>query len=436
MLIPFIMPSFLMPVVHRDTAHRKSRLFPHRASVPSLYGRSEAMTNPSTFCWCRASETCSTLSRNCCATEGFAPRQQLNTNGHVDPLHGVEELPDVVILHLSHLWREELESFIARPAERRPALILIGATHDMPVMRLAMQAGARDVLPAPPVNVRCTRSARASGSGSQAVVPARRRRKIAAFINAKGGCGATLLACNVAHMLAVESKKQTALIDLDLQFGAAPLYLDLYPKRGVAQAAENLAGLDEVALDGYFTQHASGLNVLSHAVDDPVNVGNLSAAAADQLISIAARSHDQLIIDLPRRAEPMTGAVISRAHQVVVVLQQSVTALRDAARLLQWLRGDLGVTQGSADDRPQPLRQAGGDHGRGHPEGARRRVSAGPGAQRFPVRVGVRQYRHAAADVCAQRRDHASGSRAAGAAERFVATERRAVCSHALGRVL
>lgn len=277
-------------------------------------------------------------------TEGMAARQQLNTNGHVDPLHGVEELPDVVILHLSHLWREELESFIARPAERRPALILVSATHDMPVMRLALQAGARDVLPAPPAT---SDVLQALERVAQERRPSTRHAgaKIAAFVNAKGGCGATLLACNVAHMLTVESKKRTALIDLDLQFGAAPLYLDLYPKRGVAQAAENLAGLDEVALDGYFTRHASGLNVLSHAVDDPVSIVNLPAAAADQLISIAARSHDHVIIDLPRRAEPMTGAVISRAHQVVVVLQQSVTALRDAARLLQWLRGDLGVTR-------------------------------------------------------------------------------------------
>ena len=277
-------------------------------------------------------------------TEGIAARQQLNTNGHVDPLHGVEELPDAVILHLSHLWREELESFIARPAERRPALIIISATHDVPVMRLAMQAGARDVLPAPPATSdvlqaleRVTQERKPSSRHAGA--------KIAAFINAKGGCGATLLACNVAHMLTVESKKRTALIDLDLQFGAAPLYLDLYPQRGVAQAAENLAGLDEVALDGYFTRHASGLNVLSHAVADPVNVASLPAAVADQLISVAARSHEHLIIDLPRRAEPMTAAVISHAHQVVVVLQQSVTALRDAARLLQWLRGDLGVTK-------------------------------------------------------------------------------------------
>src|SRR5687768_14198606 len=82
--------------------------------------------------------------------EAVTIREQLNANGHVDPLHGVENVPELVILHASHLWREELEAFVARAPERRPVLIVISPTMEMSVMRLAMQAGARDVLPAPP----------------------------------------------------------------------------------------------------------------------------------------------------------------------------------------------------------------------------------------------------------------------------------------------
>ena len=69
---------------------------------------------------------------------------------------------------------------------------------------------------------------------------------------------------------------------------------------------ENLDGLDELALDGYFAKHASGLDVLSHAVDDPVNAGGLSAGAAERLLEVASRSHDHLIVDLPRRPDAMT----------------------------------------------------------------------------------------------------------------------------------
>lgn len=275
--------------------------------------------------------------------EAITVREQLNTNGHVDPLHGVEDLPELVILHASQLWREELEAFIARPRERRPALIVISQTLEMSVMRLAMQAGAHDVLPAPPSKSDLAEALKRVAQERKA--PATKVvSRMSAFINAKGGCGATLIACNVAHMLSVVAKKRTMLVDFDLQFGTAPLYFDLYPKRGIAQVIENLESLDELALDGYCVRHESGLGVLSHAVDDPVGASNLLPTAAERLLQVAARNHDHVIVDLPRHASAAAASVLQRANQVVVVLQQSVSALRDAARLLQWLRNDLGMS--------------------------------------------------------------------------------------------
>lgn len=273
---------------------------------------------------------------------GASVRRQMNTNGHADPLHYVEKMPDVLVLHLSHLWREELEAVAARHLERKTALIVVGAASDVGVMRLAMQAGARDLLAEPVVKndllIALERVKRERQTQAQAA-----QGTIAAFINAQGGCGATLLACNVAHMLAAESKKRTALLDLGLQFGAAPLYLDLFPQRGIWQAMENLDGLDEVALDGYFARHASGLHVLSHGTDDRVDTRELSPVAVERLLDVALRNHDHLIVDLPRRVDGVLATVVQRAQQVVVVLQQSVTALRDASRLVQWLRAEGGV---------------------------------------------------------------------------------------------
>lgn len=272
------------------------------------------------------------------------PRRKLILNGHVDPLHAVDEMPDLLILHLSQSWREELEAIIARRPERRPALIVVGASTDANVMRLAMQAGARDLLTNPIAKAdlfdaiaHVARERPTAAHGAEGT--------IAAFINAKGGSGATLLASNVAHIMAAESKQRVALFDLDLQFGAAPLYLDLFPKRGLMQALENLGTLDEVALQGYFIRHASGLDVMSHGVEDPLMAVEPTASAIRELLDVALLSHERLIIDLPRRVDAVTTATLERANQVVLVLQQSVTALRDAARLLQWLRADLRLSK-------------------------------------------------------------------------------------------
>jgi pilus assembly protein CpaE len=276
---------------------------------------------------------------------GLTPRRQLNSNGHVDPLHGVESVPDLVVLHLSHLWREELEAVAARPAQRRPALIVVGAATDVNVMRVAMQAGARDLLPHPFAEADLLQAIERTLEERPRVAKSLAPGRISVFMNAKGGCGATMLACNVAHVLAVKSKQHTALLDLDLQFGAAPLYLDLYPKRGIAQALDNLAGLDEVALEGYFAKHPSGLNVLSHAEDEPLAAGALSKTAVNQLLDVTLRSHDHVVVDMPRYIDAVTTAVMQRANDIVLILQQSVTAIRDATRLVQWLRTDVGVAK-------------------------------------------------------------------------------------------
>lgn len=275
---------------------------------------------------------------------GLRLERKLTVNGHTDPLHEVNSLPDALILHLGETSHAELESLAGRAADRRPPLIVVGSITDATVMRLAMQAGARDLLPLPLIEAdlmaalkRIERDHRAGG--------ARPEGAITAFMNAKGGCGATLLACNVAHALVTVSNRKAALIDLDLQFGTIPLYFDLFPKRGMLQALENVTGLDEIAFNGYMVEHSSGLKILGHASEDSLPTHTVSAQHVNQLLTLAIRSNDYVVIDLPRRIDPVTALVIERAHHIVLVVQQSVATLRDATRLFTSLRRDLGISK-------------------------------------------------------------------------------------------
>jgi len=271
-------------------------------------------------------------------------QQRLATNGHVDPLHGVTSLPHVLILHLGAMWREELAAVATRPADRRPALIVLGPVQDTQIVRAAMQAGARDLLAWPLVGLDLREAVERIEVERQASI-AREHGSISAFINAKGGCGATFLACNVAHVLAVRSKRRVALIDLDLQFGTAPLYLDLFPKRGIHQALQNLDALDELALQGYMTRHASGLHVLGQSDEDPLSIQDPRPEHVQRVLELAAAAHQHVVVDLPRRLDPLAASVVTHAQHVAVVVQQSVTTLRDAGRLVRGLRAELGVSK-------------------------------------------------------------------------------------------
>lgn len=274
---------------------------------------------------------------------GVQIERKLVVNGHVDPLHGVSTPPDALVLHLSDTWRAELESLAACPADRRPPLIVVGSGDDTAAMRLAMQAGARDLLPLPLIEADLVAALGRIHKDHRAV-SAGREGSLTAFINAKGGCGATFLSCNTAHALAVDSRKRVALIDLDIQFGTIPLYFDLFPKRGLLQALENLDGLDETALEGYVVRHASGLAVLGQAAEDALPLGAIPAERVKELLGIIVKSNDHTLVDLPRRVDPIAAKVIERAQRIVLVVQQSVTVLRDATRLIGCLRRDLGVS--------------------------------------------------------------------------------------------
>jgi len=275
---------------------------------------------------------------------GLRLERKLVVNGHVDPLHEVTTLPDALILHLGEKSHAELESLAARAVDRRPPLIVLGSGSDTTVMRLAMQAGARDLLPLPMVEAdllaalrRIERDHRAGGMRPDG--------NVLAFMNAKGGCGATFLACNVAHALVAVSQRKVSLIDLDLQFGTIPLYFDLFPKRGMLQALENIAGLDEMAFSGYMVQHSSGLKILGHAAEDPLPTQSVSAQHVNQLLNLAVRNNDHVVVDLPRRIDPVTALVMERAANLMLIVQQSVATLRDANRLLTCLRRDLGISK-------------------------------------------------------------------------------------------
>lgn len=272
---------------------------------------------------------------------GLTIERKLVVNGHVDPLHEVAEIPDALILHLEQTRWTELEALAATPADRRPPLIVIGSTQDAAVMRLAMQAGARDLLPLPLVVADLLAAVERIARDRQALTSSRTG-AITVFINAKGGCGGTFLACNVAHTLAARLQKRTALVDLDLQFGTIPLYFDLFPARGLLQAIENHDQLDEAALEGYLARHGT-LAILGQATQDRLPLEDVSIDAVGTLLKLLEHSYEHILIDLPRQVDSLACSVIERAQHVVLIVQQSVTVLRDAARIMTCLQRDLLV---------------------------------------------------------------------------------------------
>ena len=262
-------------------------------------------------------------------------------NGHADPLYGVADLPELLIVHVNGLEGGELEALLERPVAVRPPIVVISETDDAAAMRFAMKAGARDFLlhsemteVVESVNAICDELTERVSSDGQ----------MTAVVNAKGGGGATFLACNLAHLAASVTDEPAALIGLDMQFPTLPSYFDLKLKHGLLRALESAHELDAIALDAIMTSHSSGLKLLAAKPENFRFSYDSLVEQANSLFDLLVDNYKHVVVDMPRNIDEFNAQIISRASRIVLVVQQSLPHVQDATRWQQLLRDQLGIS--------------------------------------------------------------------------------------------
>jgi len=249
-----------------------------------------------------------------------------------------QERPDVMVIggeRHDHADLRALEQLTARhPAT---AVMLMSANHSTEFLRDAMRIGLREVLPHP-VSREALLDAVGRARQRAAALPSRRKRgKLVAFIGCKGGSGATFLATNLAWALADAEGKKVALIDLNLQFGDAALYLTQKRANGsVADVAREVHRLDSALLLSSMVQITPGLHVLP-APEAPEQAAQVSAESIGPLLQVATADYDLVLVDAGRTLEPVTLTMLDHADLVYAVLGLDVPSLHDARRLLHAL---------------------------------------------------------------------------------------------------
>ncbi len=207
----------------------------------------------------------------------------------------------------------------------------------------AMRAGVREVLQSPPpkdVLIACIdRIEQRLGLAAQPKQPAH----VLAFVPCKGGSGATFLATNLGYQLACEDKK-VLLIDLNLQFGDAALFMhDAKPSHSLADIAHNITRLDASFLS------ASAINVLPNyavvaAPEDPAHAAEVKPEHIEILLNLASKHYDFVIVDAGRTLDAVTLKALDRAEFLFPVVQLTLPFVRNASRLLALFRA-LGYSK-------------------------------------------------------------------------------------------
>lgn len=271
-------------------------------------------------------------------------RAQVSEKPGLDPLAGPQAHPDLLIAVLGSQWDEGLKALAKLPAASRPPTIAVGASEDPQAIRRAMQAGMRDYLSWPLNQNDLLLAVRRIGLDREVpAAPAVTRAPLIAVINVKGGSGASFIAANLAHIVAVQRKIEVGLLDLDLQFGALPLAFDLEPRSTLLEALAAAAQLDATALRAYAARHASGVSVLSAMAEQMPLPWELSPDSLNRVIKVMRETFPLVVADLPRQIDPLTTAVLGQADHVIMVMQQSLAHARDAKRMQRVMVSTLGI---------------------------------------------------------------------------------------------
>lgn len=211
-----------------------------------------------------------------------------------------------------------------------------GSENDPDLLVRAMRLGARDFflehnLIGIANTLKSGRLESAAGVGTAPVV---------AVIGAKGGVGATTVACELAASME-EVGLSTCIIDLSRRIGDVAMYFDTRPPNGVGDIAKRSGELDSEFIEAVAAVHSSGVSIIA-AANEIEDVAALSWAKLDRALKLLRVDYDFVVLDVPWDFDEYSMRAIGMADEVLQVTSPDVLSLTHA-RIQRASMDRLGV---------------------------------------------------------------------------------------------
>ena len=244
--------------------------------------------------------------------------------------------PDIVIMMLGAEDPDVL-SLTERIILHRPRthVILLAEYLDLEVLQSAIKVGAHNVttLPSNPKefaeyikSVHNNETTRINSLNAKQNITWMSR--VITVFGAKGGLGKTTIAANLAVKLASQHKK-VALVDLDLQFGDAHIFLDIEPMDTIIELIQQAGTPTIDAIRSYMSVHSSGVHVLC-APKSPEYAELVSAENVQALLGVLRTYYDYVIIDTSPMFTDVTINAIEASSTILFVTGLDISILKNS----------------------------------------------------------------------------------------------------------
>lgn len=244
--------------------------------------------------------------------------------------------PDVVLLEVTRL-KEPLEPVVRRlrSTSAQPAVFALHDSAQPDLILSALRGGVSEFLYPPiaePLRVALERLAESRHKANEKVL---RGGKTIGFLSAKGGCGATTIACHVAKALARMERGKVLLADVDLQSGMIGFLLKTSSDYSLADAVNNLQRLDLSYWRGVVSNGTPNLEILTAPTSPAAK--QLPAGHIKQVLAFARTHYDWSVIDLGRNVSAGTLSILDVIDEAYLVTTLDVPALHQAKQIIHVL---------------------------------------------------------------------------------------------------
>ena len=265
------------------------------------------------------------------------PRKILLFDNGIESLTVIaeQEHPDIIILEGVCDGSYDLK-LLEQVSLHYPAtaLIILCKNASSEFLMGAIRGGVRDVLHLPLVPEDLQLAVRRVENKLKQVGMTNKVSKVIAFIASKGGSGATFLACNLGYVLAAAYDKKVALLDLNLPFGDAALFVsDQIPSNTLADVTGNISRLDATLLASSMVPVLPNFGLLA-APEDAERAVEVKPVHINALLNITKNQYDYVILDVGRTLNATSVKALDHADMIFVVLQETLPFIRDSKRLI------------------------------------------------------------------------------------------------------
>ncbi len=158
------------------------------------------------------------------------------------------------------------------------------------------------------------------------------------MFSTKGGAGKSVIAANLAVVLARRSDRPVVLVDADLQFGDVAVMLKLAPQHTIVDAVGSIDRLDPSLLQNLLVKHEpSGVFVLPAPLE-PAFADQIGADEMVRIVEMLRTFASYVVVDTPAYFNDVVLGLIEVSDDVLLVAGMDIPNIKNVKIGLQTLR--------------------------------------------------------------------------------------------------